>query len=213
MPRSDWEADIETRKWITGMNTFAKKDHPRVVAESLNAPAAAIEQQARRNVEKRMIVRTQYTTGSIKQDRHARGENINRMYSRVRTNSPYLKIQDEGGVIKGEGQRTAIPLAASRTGRNIRKSIAKRYKINQLGSLQRNRDYFMGRSPVGNRKLAIFQRLRGNKLRMLRRATTADVRIRGKRWWSDPNKQYGTPQYIRAQYIRLSRVRLRRYMR
>lgn len=207
-----WKADIETRKWITGMNTFARYDHPRVVAETLNAPASAIEKKAQSNVRRRMIVRTNYTPNSIKHDRTARGENIDRMYSRVRTNSPYLKIQNEGGVIRSENRRVAIPLVSSRTGKSLQKSIARRYKINQLGSLRKNRDYFMGNSPTSG-KVAIFQRIRGNKLRMLRRATTATVRVPATHWWTDANKRYGTSQYIRAQYLRLARARLHNYMR
>jgi hypothetical protein len=148
-----WNADIETRKWIQGMNTFAKKDHPRVVADSLNAPASAIEKHSRKNVERRLIVRTSFTLNSIRQDRQARGGNIDRMYSRVRTNSPYLAIQDQGGVIRAEGSKRAIPLVSSRTGQNIRKRIAKRYKINELGKLRGNPKFFMGKPRGGEGSL------------------------------------------------------------
>lgn len=68
-----WSANIDTRSYMAAMRILGKQVLPTVMADTLNGVAAANAKQMKKNVEKRMIVRTKFTTNSIRQDRHARG--------------------------------------------------------------------------------------------------------------------------------------------
>ncbi len=201
---SGWSADVEIKGYMTTMKFISKEALPGAVVDTLNNTAQANERKMKKNVEKRMIVRTPYTLKSIKQDRHARGQNIARMFSRVGSISPYLAIHDEGGIVQAENKKIPIPTLQARTGKNIRKRIARRYKMNEMdiGS-----NFFMGKP--ASRRLGIYER-RKHRMVMIRNLESSQKKIDPNRWFSDSLKKYGTPQYIRAQFIRAAKKRLKR---
>lgn len=211
MGRSDgiWaESNAET--YIRALRMMNREALPRAVAESLNAPAEAIEKEAKRNVERRLTVRTKFTTNSIRQDRHARGNNFARMHSRVGTLSPYLPIQDEGGVIEADRDKLPLPTLAARTGRNPRKSIARRYAMNRLGEFGSGGRFFIGTSRRG--RTGIYERL-ARRVRMIRSLEETRVRIPPTRWYSDPLAKYGNRHFIGAQFKRAAQRELRKVTR
>lgn len=215
MPGKAFWADVDTRSYMMALNLIDREALPRAVAATLNAPADAIAKESRRNVEKRMTVRTKYTTNSIKQDRTARGTNFRTMHSRVGTMSPYLPIQDEGGTIRANRSRIPIPTLASRTGRSFARKVATRYRMKRLGQLGGGSpNVFMGRPRGGNRPVGIYERYGKNRrLRMLRNLESSSVRIKPTRWFADPLRKYGTRQYMGAQFKKHARAELNRVTR
>jgi hypothetical protein len=196
---------------MTAMRIISRDALPGAVAEMLNATAEASANEGKRSVQRKMIVRTKFTTNSIRQDRHARGSNIAAMYSRAGSISPYLAIHDEGGVKNAESSRVSIPTIQARTSRSIRKSIATRYRMNRLGTLRGNPKYFIGRPSANRGRLGIYERRPGNKLRMIRNLESYRVRIPKTRWWTNAVGRYGTTQFMRAQFERSARRRLARF--
>jgi hypothetical protein len=208
---SAFSADVDTRSYMQAMRIIGRDALPRAVAAALNAPAEAITRESRRNVERRMIVRTRFTLNSIRQDRTARGRNFRTMHSRVGSISPYLAIQDEGGTIRAQDQKIPIPTLQARTSRTIQRSIARRYRMNAMGTFSVGSQFFMGRPRGGRRTLGIWERHRGGRrIRLIRNLEHRQVRIKPTRWYSDAVARYGTQQFIAAQFHRAAERELRR---
>jgi len=209
-----WSANVDTRSYMTAMRILGKRVLPAVMADTLNGVAAANAKQMKKNVEKRMIVRTKFTTNSIRQDRHARGTDISRMFSRVGSVSPYLAIHDEGGTIKAKSKKIPIPTLQARTSRSKQRRIARRYAMNRIdiGENQSYGKFFMGKPRGGNRRAGIYERHHNNKrLTMIRNIESGKVKIDPNHWFSDSLKKYGTHQFIQAQFKKHAKKRLRRF--
>lgn len=199
-----WQDD-NVKAYMSALQLLSREALPATVAYALNAPASAIEKEAKRNVQSRLIVRTQFTLNSIRHDRHARGPNIDRMYSRVGSYSPYLHKHDEGHVEKANNKKIPIPTIQGARGGNIQRRIKKEFHMDKL-QLGPGGNMFIGKpkgfpsAPVG-----IYQRLpkkgRSKKLQLIRDLTQSTVRIPAVHWYTDAFKKYGTPQFIRAQFI------------
>ena len=197
-------ADADIKKYMTAMKIIDKRLLPKTVAETLNNTADAVAGRGKKNAQNRLTIRTKFTLNSIRQDRHARGEDIGRMYSRAGTISKYLPLQDEGGTVRAENKRIPIPTEKARTGKNPRKRIAQRYAMNSVQFGQGK--FFMGRPKGGNRPLGIYERFQNNKrLRMIRQLEHSSVRVPASHWFSDAVKKYGTAQFIQAQFVKLSK--------
>lgn len=121
--------DIDTRKYMLAIKILNKDALPKVVAETLNRTADATTKQQIKNVKKDLTVRTKYTINSMQRKghaiNHARGKNVDRMFSRAGTFSPYLWMQEENFTKKGLSGPVAIPTLSTRVSKNIKKSIRK----------------------------------------------------------------------------------------
>ena len=108
---------------LLGANAF-----PQATAEVLNFQAKGSARQAKENVRKRMVVRTQFTIKSTKQDRRAKGNNVDAMFSRVVNNSPYLYKQDEGG----NDVKRSVPTIFTRKN-SFKNKVMRNLRIDKLG--------------------------------------------------------------------------------
>lgn len=219
MARGSFWADVETQKYMTALRIIDRDALPQAVALTLNRTADAVTNAARGNIERRLIVRTRFTTNSLTNQRarpfsalnKAMGASVDRMFSRAGSFSPYLLIQDAGGTISAGGRRLPIPTVAARTGQNLRRSIRKAYRMDQIGNVDSSGRFFIGRPKGGGRPLGIYERHGNNKrLRMIRNLSQSSVTVPASRWFSDAVARFGTPQFIRAQFLRAARERLER---
>lgn len=207
-------ATSDVKAWARIMQGIGNNAFPRIVAHTLNVPAKAIERDAVRNVRSDLIVRTSYTTNSIKQDRHAKGTNINRMYSRVRTVSPYLPFQDEGGLVAALHGRLPIPVLNARSG-NIRQAIRPKYRMNNMGSFANSKRFFLGK-PKGNKfkTAGIWERRKGNsQIFLIRSLRFSQVRVPASQWWSSPLRRHGTAQAVGRGFVRFAEREFQRAIR
>ncbi len=203
MARDFW-VEPETQKYIRALKMIGGQALPEAIASSLNAPAAAIEKAARKNAQARLIIRTKFTINSIKQDRHARGLNVSKMFSRVGTSSTYLWKHDKGMVEKAERSRVPIPTLEARGGSESRR-IVRRYYMNAVGNLDGAGGKFFIGKPANQPSLpvGIYERTnKNNKIKMIRNLSQTQVKIPATNFYSDAEKKYGTEQYIRAQFIK-----------
>lgn len=193
--------ETEIVKLSETLNRLGNQYLPRAVADALNAPARLIAVEAKKRVVKDLIVRTPYTTNSIRQFGTAKGTNIRRMYSMVGSNSDYLDKHDEGEVVKAKRSYIPIPMLTSRTGKNIRKSIRSKYRMNRMGSFASSPTFFDG-VPKGKVKgktsvAGIYERYSGNKkLRLLRTITAKSVKIPETKWYTKTLLTYGNEDVI-----------------
>lgn len=204
----DFNAEIETKALEQALKMISDDALPEAMSHTLNFITQRVEDKARANVRSSMIVRTPYTTNGIRQDRRARGKNVDRMFARTSVLTPYLQIQDEGGQIQANSIRVNIPTLATRRG-SIQNRIGKRYYANTD-----NPNRFIGVPKGGNRPLGVYERYGNNKrLRMLRNLTKNTVRIRPTRFFSDAVKDEATPEKITMEFNRNARRIIARVQR
>lgn len=214
-----FKAEVDTRSYIAAMRMLGKDILPQVVADTLNETADAVTRRSLRYLNRRLTVRTKFTTNSLtragarpyKALNRARGKNMRAMYSRAGSISPYLGVQDYGGVKHPRrGNRVPIPTVQTRTGRNLSKSIATRYNLGRMGDIARDGRYFIGR-PKGGGPLGMYERYQGNKrLRMLRNLESATATVPASNWFSDASDELGAPRFIQARFRRNAQRRLNR---
>jgi hypothetical protein len=215
-----FKAEVDTRAYIHAMRLLGNDLLPQVVAETLNETADAVTKRSLRYLNRRLTVRTKFTTNSLKRTgarpfhalNKARGRNVQRMFSRSGSISPYLGIQDAGGKQKPKrGSRVPIPTLSARTGKNLSKSIASRYNLGRMGDISRDGRFFIG-TPKGNQgPLGLYERYQGNrKIRMIRNLASQEVTVPASRWFSDASDELGSQRFIRARFQRNARRRLQR---
>lgn len=204
--------DIDTRKYMLAIKILNKDALPKVVAETLNRTADATTKQQIKNVKKDLTVRTKYTINSMQRKghaiNHARGKNVDRMFSRAGTFSPYLWMQEENFTKKGLSGPVAIPTLSTRVSKNIKKSIRKKYRLapGQSTESGTGTNWFIGIPKGKGRPKGLYERTNKNKkLRMLRNLEHDEVKIKGTHFHSDAVKKYGTQQFIKAQFIKVSK--------
>jgi hypothetical protein len=198
--------DSEMQKYVSALKTLGDDLLPEAVATALNAPASAIEKESRRNAKKRLIIRSAYTTNSLKQDRHARGRDISRMFSRVGSNSDYLWKHDTGNTEQAKKSRIPIPTLTARGG-NVRSRISRRYAMNTIGNVDgTGGKFFLGKPRGGGRNasfpVGIYERTGKNtRIKLIRNLSQSSVTIPATNFYTDAEKRYGTDEYIRNKFI------------
>jgi hypothetical protein len=214
-----FKVDVDTRAYMNAMKLLGQEVLPEVVAETLNQTADAVTRRSLRYLQKRLTVRVKFTTNSLtragarpyKALNKASGRNVTRMFSRAGSISPYLGIQDTGGVQRPEsGQRVPIPTLQARTGRSIQKSIARRYNLGSMGNIGSDGRFFIGK-PKGGGPAGLYERYQGGKrLRMIRNLESAQVTVPASRWHRDAAEEMGNQRFIRARFKRRAQQRLQR---
>jgi len=208
--------DVDTKKYTLALKIYGREALPKAVAETLNRTAEATTKQQIKNVRRTMTVRSKFTIKSMSSKRarpytalnKATGKNIDRMFSRAGTISRYLWMQEENFIKKGLDGPIPIPTIAARTGKNIKKSVRKTFRLSPTQSLsdgEIGNNMFIG-TPKGFSKRGLY--LRGPRkgvLRMLRNLETDEAKIKGKGFHSKAVKKYGTAQFIKAQFLKVSK--------
>jgi len=200
------------------MRLLGKTVLPETVADSLNMTAEAVTEAGRKNIKRRLTVRTKFTlnslTGRSAQPydalNKAMGHNIQRMYSRAGTKSPYLSTQETGDKITADGSRVPIPTLAARRGQQQRR-ISRAYNLRNMGEIGTTGRFFIGVPKGGSRPLGIYERYQSNKrLRMIRNLESRSVTVPAVHWHKDAVRRFGTQQFIAAQFKKAAQKRLSR---
>lgn len=114
-----------------------------VTAATLTQTAQAVTKRSERNLGRTMIVRTPFTTRSLRTYKASPGRPIDRQDSVSGTISDYLPVQDEGGKIKAKGRKIPIPTNRLR-GADRKKKVSPKYRMNRSGDIQFTRPYKKG---------------------------------------------------------------------
>jgi hypothetical protein len=210
---------------MLAMRAISKEALPAAIAETLNRTADATTRRAKRNVERRLTVRTKYTLSSFSSKRarpyealnKAMGYNIDRMFSRAGTFSPYLWKQEDNTTVKSiSGGPLPIPTEAARTSNSMSRPVSKRHRLEPTqslapGAIDDNKK-FIGVPRGGNRPFGMYLRKNNNKrLVMLRNLDQKEVSIQGVDFFKDALRRFGTAQFIRAQFYKVAKRKLRRH--
>lgn len=172
----------------------------KATAATLTDVARAATIRSERNIRRGMIVRTPYTTKSLRMYKASESKPIARQNSVSGTVSEYLPIHDEGGKIKAKRKAIAVPTNRVR-GKDRKKKIPSRYKIDSMG----NRAFILRpASPVKVLKRAgLFIRDgKKGKLRKVRDLGAKSYQLKAKRWHTEAVQKYGNWSYMAASFRR-----------
>jgi hypothetical protein len=104
-----------------------------VTAQTLTDTAHAVTVRSERNIKKDMIVRTPYTTRSLKTFKASASRPIDRQDAVSGTVSDYLPIHDEGGTTRARKKRIPVPTNKVR-GLDRKKRVPSSKTLQALGS-------------------------------------------------------------------------------
>lgn len=132
---------VDTRqleKLSRDLKTFAKKAYPYAVREGLNRTALAAKNVWAEEIRGTMVLRNQWTVGSLRTVRVAGGQDPRLMVSKVGSLARYMGVQEDGGRKSKHGKHgVAIPTrVASGEGRGggVRRRLVR--GPNKLSAIQ-----------------------------------------------------------------------------
>jgi hypothetical protein len=162
-----------------------------VTAATLTDVAKAVTVRSERNIRHDMIVRTPYTTRSLKTYKASPSRPIARQDSVSGTASDYLPIQDTGGKVKARRKVIAVPTNAVR-GADRKKKVPSKYRINNMPKA-----FVLHPSSPSKilRRPALFLR-RGKRLIKVRDLGARDYQLKATRWHSEAVGKYGNYAYM-----------------
>jgi hypothetical protein len=202
--RTDSKALLNALKMLGG------KLAPEAVSKTLNQTADAVGNKARRNAKSRLKIRRPYSLNSIKQDRKAKGNIIERMFSRVVVGAKYMVAQELGLDSEPRGGYSQVPIPSefSRGGK-IMGIIKQMFRLNKLepGNIGGKYDgagttrFFIGKPKGGSRKMGIwFRHNKNKKLTMIRSLTQTKVVQKPVKFFQDAVRKFGSNQYLIAMF-------------
>lgn len=203
---------FDSKKYLTFLNAISKQAHAESVRNILNYQAKGSEKSIRRNLKKKFVIRTQYSTNSIKQDRQAIGNNTKRMFSRVSSISKYLSKQEEGG----KENKTSIPTLFTRR-KNFEKIVTRKYRQDKLGDFGAKYNatggtgFFLGK-PKGklDRGYGIWMRHNNNKrLTKIRNVSREDIRIKPTHFFEESINKFRKIETINKAFSKDAQRRLK----
>lgn len=200
---------VEVDRALNALRLLDKKGAASAVSKSLNGAAEAVEKQAQKNAKARIKVRKKRSISGIKQDRHAKGNDIGRMYARTVIQPSWMEAQEFGGANKPAPgfDKVAVPSKFSRGGNEL-KQVKKPYWIDAMKLIVAQAGYdgkgfsrfFLGEPKGGNRTFGIWLRHNNNKKLTQVRSMTKDKTVdKPKRFFRDAVKKFGTYEFVVSQ--------------
>jgi len=188
----------EFREYRKKLEALGKDLFPKVIAETLNVVAGFAHAQSIKNSRSRFVNRNQYTERSIRYYKASPKGNWTRINAVTGSISPYMDLQDTGGVKRPKrGRRVPIATLAARGGKAA-SVVRKRYKAGSLGPNQ-----FVKIPKGGAKPMGVYERYARNKrLKMIRNLEDESVRIVGKRWHTDAVSAYAKRSVVEAEFAR-----------
>lgn len=195
-------AEVDIARFRNMLRGIGRDALPEAVALALNETAEAVHKAALKNVKKTFVIRTKFTTNSIRVFNKASGDDINKMFARVGSISPYLADHDQG---ESYPERETLPTLAARK-RNYKNSVVRRWRHDKIGEFRTtyagSGSAFMG-TPRGSdgRPYGIYVRHNANKrLTMVKVVTTKTPKVDAKEWFSQPVKRFGTIEFTHDRF-------------
>jgi hypothetical protein len=216
------DAKIDIKKLMGALRVLGGNKLPMVMAHTLNSTTKSIELDARKNAKSRMTIRRSRSLNGIKQDRQARGNNSDKMFSRVSIYPSWMVGQEIGGNDKGHPDFSGkVPIATEYSrGGSIKNIIKKMFYLNQpdvkesvdIGENYEGKGFkrfFLGTPKGKNRKYGIWFRHSNNKiLTMVRRVVQPKI-LKGKDFFQDAIKKFGTNEVLVKKFSRAAQKAIR----
>jgi hypothetical protein len=144
----------------------------------------------------------------------AKGKNVQRMFSRAGTFSPYLWLQEDNREVRGIDGPIPIALPVIRTSKSEKKSIAKRFRLKRNQALNPGNFGDGGKQFIATigKTHGLWQRMRKG-LRLLRNLNNDKVKIKGTKFHSKAVKRKGNNQLIASRFKKIAQKKINKAVR
>lgn len=210
------KAKVEYEQLLHALKFLGNDLLPKTIGQTLNESAQAVQNTARKNAKRQLTIRRQYSINAIRQDRHARGTNAEKMFARVQiVRAPYMVSQEFGDTDKGNPNfKSQVPVASNiAKGGNKLNEIQKEFSLRRLkmGNDENNigakypgkgfKRFFIGK-PKGskNRPEGIYFRHDSNKRLSLIRTLRNSVKNKTQAFFGKAVEQFATDQALVARF-------------
>lgn len=169
----------------------------KATARTLNAISLGAHAQQRKNLQSKLIVRAPYTMNSLKRYPASESKSIQKQNAIVGSTSPYLPIQDSGGIVRARSRRIPIPTNVLR-GSDRRKRIAPSMRI---GS--NTRFFVLSPGAQGIVKApGLYVRKSKKKIVKVRDLSQSQIRLKPTKWHTSAALKYAKFSVISGVFIR-----------
>jgi hypothetical protein len=196
-------------KWRAAMNDALRRGFPQVVSNTLTQAARIVDKAQRENLRKDFTLRNAYTEGSLFIWPASPTQRIDKMNAVVGTKSPYLPIQETGGVERAKGKSLAMPTVAGRGG-DVKKAIPMPLSIRAMGQIGGTAQKFTAK---GNRRkgkgffiLPAGPTLKGPAIFLRQGAQLLKLRLLGKKEQTVKARHWHTDAVKKITYAELLRI-------
>ena len=186
MARPMISVTTDVKAWTRKMNRVNRELLPKAITETVNTAAKGSHARSLKNIKKDFILRNQYTKRSLKLQlsKYKQGRSIDRINATAGSISPYLPIQETGGVIRAKRQKIPVPTLAGRAGK-WRRPIPPRLRMNRIGQIgTAGSKFFFMTSPGGKKGIFTRKGRGGKKIVKVRDISRRSYRVKGTKWHS-----------------------------
>ncbi len=174
----------------------------------MNRACNASHSRSIRNIKSDLILRNQYTERSmiLWKSKYKPGRSIDRISATTGSKSPYLPLQETGGVVRAKKSKIPVPTLAGRRGK-WRKPIPPSLRMNRMGAIgTEGSKFFFMKSPGG--KKGIFYRKSKKKIVKVRDISRRSYRIKATRWHSEAVKKFGNKRIMGQLFVQEAKRQL-----
>ena len=191
----------DVKAWTRKMDRVNKELLPKAIGATVNTAAKGSHARSLKNIRKAFTLRNMYTERSmlLYQSKYKPGRSIDRINAVTGTKSPYLPIQETGGVIRAKRQKIPVPTLAGRAGK-WRRPIPPRLRMNRIGQIgTAGSKFFFMTSPGG--KKGIFYRKSKKKIVKVRDISRRSYRVKETKWHSKAVDYFAKPSTFARIFI------------
>lgn len=222
---------VDHAEWNANIHAALLRGFPEIIARTLNVHAGLAGMRQLQNLRKDFTLRNEYTEGSLHIGKGAGSEGlywpasptvpIQRMNAVVGSKSPYLPLQETGGVAQAKGKSLAMPTLAGRGG-DEKRPIPQFFRFRSMGQLGgtrqkyttrgrriRSKGFFILGPGPRLKEPAIFFREPGGggaRLMKIRLIGRKSQRVRATHWHTEAVRHYGTWKGFNETYARVAKL-------
>jgi len=174
----------DVKAWTRKMNRVNRELLPKAITETVNTACKGAHTRIVKNLRKDFTLRNTYTERSLKlwQSKYKPGRSIDRINATTGSISPYLPLQETGGVVRAKKSKIPVPTLAGRRGK-WRRPIPPSLRMNRMGQIGGPSSKFFFMTGAGGKK-GIFYRKSKKKVVKVRDISRRSYRVKGTRWHS-----------------------------
>ncbi len=184
---------LNTKFWFKDLKKFKNSDVPLAIAMTLTYVADEHQKEVKKTMLNLFTLRNKFTEKSLRKWKARPKRNIKRINSFSGSISPYIAVQDKGGIVRGKRRKYPAPTKRGRTSRSLLKPRAYRYRLSKVGKIQTGESrqpgkMFYLRTRRADRR-GFFIRTKRAGLKKIYYVAKSSVRVRGTRFWQRANKK------------------------
>lgn len=186
-------ADMDIKQVMNLLSLLGDKHLRKATANTINTVARNVIDEQKKNLNDKFTLRNNFTLNSLKLWVASENKDVNDQNAVVGTVSPYLLIQEEGGVVSPQKNHIPIPTTEARGGDNT-KPVKTKYRLNKI----QGRAFVL--EPATPQKTltrrGLFYRVNEKEIVKIRDLEETEIQIKKTNWHSQAVEKWATQKLI-----------------